>query len=194
MSPAFLLALQLVGRRVVVVGTADEALLRCRDLRVHGALVRLVAPTADAALAEYARAEPDVEWLVEQPSLAHLDGAWLCVVADRNDAWVELLGPACLERQLFFCAVDQPRHNSFSHVGVASAGPLRVGISTSGVAPGLARWLRARLQELFDRADFTGIVTRLAGARAAASAESRRGVVDAELAKLHFEATLTRDP
>jgi precorrin-2 dehydrogenase / sirohydrochlorin ferrochelatase len=168
-----LVALELEGLPVVVFGQTEEITRRAHDLVKAGALVTVVSPEYSRAISELVANLPEVVVSVKEPSPTDLDGKWLAVVADRNPAWVSLLGPAARERRVAFCAIDQPGHNTFSHVGMARAGALTLGISTSGRAPGLAGKLTKEFQDLLDRSQFKTVVDQVVLLREQSTREER---------------------
>src|SRR5688572_23458614 len=125
MTSMFPIALKLVGRRCLVIGSGTEAANRAQALADAGAEVELIAAN------EYAESS--------------LHGVWLCVLTERDAELAARLAQDCDARRLFFCAVDQPAFGSFSHVAIARAGSLFVGIGSSGRAPALARRMRELL-------------------------------------------------
>ncbi len=173
-APQLLVALTLEGRLCVVVGGSTEALTRAKTLVFHGATVRLVAESPSEELTSWANSEARVELVVETPTASHLDGAWLAVLAERDDFLAEQLGQAAQAQRVFFCAIDQPTHNGFAHLALARAGTLQIGIGTGGAVPGLASALRDRLQRLLDESAFGVVVERLARERREADATGRR--------------------
>jgi len=160
----FLLALDLSGKPVLVVGSGEEAIARASALKDAGASVSLVAPAPEAMLQDWA-AKNNVPLVEREPSEVDLDGMWLVVLADQNAQWAERLGRAARARRVFFCAIDQPKWNSFAHVALARAGALRVGFSSSGRAPALVAALRRELTRLFEEARLSDFVERMAELR-----------------------------
>jgi siroheme synthase-like protein len=130
-------ALNLRDRLCLVVGAGEEAQRRVRQLRKAGAHVRWVgAPTSDSldGISPLSRAfEP-----------ADLSDCWLVILADQDPEAAANIGELCNAARIFFCAIDQPTHNSFGHMALIEAEPVTIAISTGGAAPGLAR----RLQQL----------------------------------------------
>jgi precorrin-2 dehydrogenase / sirohydrochlorin ferrochelatase len=172
-TPPLLIALELKGRRVAVFGQSAEAARRASALLEHGAEVTLIAPERTEVIQELASREPRLTLYIREPNPDDLVGQWLVVVADQNPQWVSRLGPAAEAARVLFCAVDQPGWNTFSHVGVARAGALQLGVSTEGRAPGLSAVLRRELQKLLDESRFEEIVDHVVQLRENASPEER---------------------
>ena len=158
-TPWFPVALRLRGRRCLVVGTGDEANGRVRALAEAGAEVVSVA--------------------LFNPS--DLEGVWLAVLADRDGEAADRMARECETRRIFFCAVDDPRVGSYSHLALARAGNVVVAIGTNGEAPALARRLRELFQELFERAGLARFAERHAELRRSTRSEDRRAVLGAHV-------------
>ncbi len=192
-APFFLAALDLSGRACVVFGGGDEAERRVRELSEHGAVLTLVTPAPGPALTALALSSDTLVLHEREPALTDLDGVFLAVLADRNPAWVAMFGPAARARQLLFCAIDQPEFNSFAHVGVARAGVLQLGVSTSGRVPGVAGAIRKLLQTLLDDSRFERIVEKVQEVRESAPVSARSARVRALAAKIRLEGRLLLD-
>ena len=169
MTPAFPVALKLVGRACLVVGAGDEARARAAALEAAGAKVTIVSDAFD-------------------PS--DLDGMWLAVLTDRDDELAARIARAAEERRVFFCAVDQPEAGSYSHVAIARAGPVFGAFGTQGEAPALARRLRELIERLFDEADLGPFAKRLAELRAHTPPERRRDVLNAAVEGVRIDGSL----
>jgi siroheme synthase (precorrin-2 oxidase/ferrochelatase) len=68
------------------------------------------------------------------------------------------------------CCIDQPRYGFVAMAAIVKAGPVRVAISTAGLAPRVGKILKNALQRAMD-ARFTSFIERLAQARARTHAE-----------------------
>src|SRR6202000_1554455 len=79
-----------------------------------------------------------------------LNDIWLAVLVDNDAALATRIAALAERSQVFFCAVDQPEHNSYAHMAQARAGLLTIAISTAGQAPALGRKLREELERLLE--------------------------------------------
>jgi siroheme synthase-like protein len=191
-APSFPVALHLENKTCLVIGNGDEAARRARALLEAGARVRLVSPQPESAVV--ALLERDrVEHLREAYRAAHLDEAWLAVLADRDDELTARVGADCEARRIFFCAVDQPGYNTFAHVGIARAGSLTVTIGTEGRAPGLARRLKQELERVFAESNLAATVERIATARENARPEERASVTNRLAARIRLTGLVIDD-
>lgn len=163
------LNLHLQGKKCLVVGEGSEAEQRARSLADAGAHVLTLA-----------RDVPD----------AALDDTWLVVQTVTDAELAADLLRRCNARRIFFCAVDQPQHSSYSHLALARAGALTVAIGTEGQVPALGRRLRQELTRLLDEADAASEVERLARLRAATPAAERREVLARAVAEVRLTGEL----
>lgn len=143
--PFFPVGLNLDGRRCVVIGAADdrEAVEKAAALREAGADVRRVY----AALRD--EDVIDAFFVISTPQDAELS-ARLRALADRH--------------RFLLCCIDQPRYGFVAMAAIAKAGPVRVAISTAGLAPRVAKALKNGLQKAMDER-FARFVERLAVGR-----------------------------
>jgi siroheme synthase (precorrin-2 oxidase/ferrochelatase) len=164
----FPVALKLAGRRCLVVGSGEEADARARALAEAGADVR--------------RAE------VFEPGL--LDGVWLAVLTARDTELAERIDRECDARRIFFCAVDDPRVGSYSHLALARAGIVTCAIGTNGEAPALARRLRELFEKLFERANLADFAAAHARLRSQTPPAERKTVLGEHVRELRVEGEL----
>jgi uroporphyrin-III C-methyltransferase/precorrin-2 dehydrogenase/sirohydrochlorin ferrochelatase len=142
MFPAFL---NLVSRRVVVVGGGPVAASKLDALLTAGADVTVVAPDV----------RPEIDRLgvtvLRRPfEDADLDEAWWVVAAAPKDVNRQVLA-AAEPRGVFVNAVDDPDHATAYLGGVVRRHGATVAISTDGRAPALAGLLREALDAWLPR-------------------------------------------
>jgi precorrin-2 dehydrogenase/sirohydrochlorin ferrochelatase len=144
----FPVALELSGRRGVVVGGGTEAERKARALLEADASVTVVAPEVTPGLSDLAR-RGDLT-LVRRPYAAgDLDGAFLVIVAADDRAVVSAVFAEAEERRVLCNAVDDIAYCHFAVPSVVRRGELLVAISTGARAPALAKRLRKRLTAEF---------------------------------------------
>lgn len=185
----FPVALRLDGRQCLVVGSGHGAVRRTRDLLEVGARVRLVARAPDAALRELA-VDPAVKLEERGFEESDLDGVWLAVLAERDPELAARIGSAAERKQILFCAVDAPEHNTYFHMARARAGAVQAAITTSGTAPALGRRLAEELQRLFDDANLAGLSGELSELRALTASRDRADVLGRAVAGVRFGGKL----
>lgn len=160
MKPLYPLFANLEGRRVLVVGGGGVAERKVRSLMRCGAEVMVGAPRLTATLRRWA----------DDGRLAHLPGpfepdwlaaVWLVVAATGDRRVNAQVKAAADERSVLANVVDDPALSSFQVPAVVDRSPLVIAVSSSGVAPVLARRLREQMEALFDAS--LGALAALAG-------------------------------
>jgi len=144
-SPYFPVGLNLEGRRCVVIGNDREADEKSAALRESGADVRRIEDPANLRDEDLANAF----FVISTPQDEALS-ARLRVLADRE--------------RFLLCCIDQPKHGFVAMLAIAKAGPVRVAISTAGLAPRVGKLLKESLQRAMD-GRFARFVEHLAGER-----------------------------
>ncbi len=141
------MSLNLEGRRCIVIGAADdrEAIEKSAALEEAGADVRRVYDASALDEGELAGAF----FVISTPQDAELS-ARLRTLADRH--------------RFLLCCIDQPKFGFVAMAAIAKAGPVRVAISTAGLAPRVAKALKNALQRAMDDR-FARFVERLAEKR-----------------------------
>lgn len=158
-SPFYPVSLEVSGRPCLVVGGGTVAARKARTLLECGAVVAVIAPALSEemeALAsllrtverrEYAVGDAsDFRLVVTATGVPEVDGT---VYADAEAAgvWVN--------------SADDPEHSSFILPAVHRDGAVTVAVSTGGLSPTLASWLRTRLA--VECGDGLGVLAELLG-------------------------------
>lgn len=188
-KPVFPIALLLEGRACLVVGSGPELLSRTQALlaaHARPSVVSSAPPEAIRALAQAGRIDFHEREFVD----ADLADKWLAVLVDENPMLAARMAKVAEALRVFFCAVDQPEHNSYAHMAQARAGLLTVAISTEGEAPALARRLREELERLLTDSNMAEFVTRLAALRAQTPSPERRRVLGDAVSGVCFTGEL----
>ncbi len=145
------LFLNLVGRRVLLVGGGPVAAAKLQQLLAAAAEVHVVAPDV---VEEIARTAASCGVSIDRRPFApaDLDDVWLVVAAATPDV-NRAVAVAAEERRIFVNAVDDPANASAFLSGVVRREGVTVAISTSGDAPGLTALIRQGLDEVLPRRD-----------------------------------------
>lgn len=183
------IGLKVVGRTCLVVGETPEVWPRASTFFGAGAKVRVVSNNPPPDLLE-ASARGDVSLEQREFTEADLDDVWLAVLTDPDGALAERMARAAESRRVFFCAVDQPAHSSYSHLAIARNGPVIIAVSTGGRAPALARRLREELDRLLASVEIAPFVARLEALRASTASANRRKVLGNAVAGVHIDGKL----
>ncbi len=127
----------------MVIGAADdrEAIEKAEALRESGADVRWIQDPVALRDDELT----DAFFVISTPQDEELS-ARLRVLADRH--------------KFLLCCIDQPKYGFVAMAAIAKAGPVRIAIATSGLAPRVGKILKQRLQAAMD-ARFARFVERL---------------------------------
>lgn len=192
MSRGYPLNLILDGRRCVVVGGGAEAALRAGNLLEAGAEVLVVGEAETPGLDSLASPRLRLE---RRPfEERDLDDAWLVVQVTSDDALARRVAALCGARRIFFCAVDQPKSSSYSHLALARAGSLTLAVGTEGRAPALGRRLREELARVLLESNAAEEVERIARLRERLRERSpepeRREELGRAVASVHFTGGL----
>ena len=151
--PFYPVSLNLIGRRCVVIGPADdrEAIDKVRDLREAGA---------------------EVVWLTDPAAVRDedVDGAFFVIATPPDAALAVRLRLLADAHRFLLCAIDQPAYGFVAMQAIVASGSARIGISTGGVAPRVGGTLRAALQGALDER-FAGFLRALARRRSAVRAQ-----------------------
>ncbi|WP_088142278.1 siroheme synthase CysG [Achromobacter xylosoxidans] len=139
----------LKDRPVLVVGGGAVAERKTLSLLEASADVLLGAPELTPALAALA-AEGRIRHLAGRFDPAWLDQVWLVVAATDDRDTNAAVSEAAEARRIFSNVVDDPELSSFQVPSIVDRSPVIVAISSSGVAPVLARRIRERIESLFD--------------------------------------------
>ena len=157
--------LELSGQPVLVVGGGPVAARKAAGLKSADARVTVVSPTAVREIS----ADPDVRWLARPYERGEVSEYRLAVTATDDpeaNAAVKADGDAA---NVFVNSADDPSNCSFTLPAVARRGDLQITVSTGGRSPGLARWLRQRIEGQLDEG-YEGLLNLLSEARAEARA------------------------
>src|SRR5919199_5293 len=141
-TPYFAAFLDLVGRRVVVVGGGNVATTKVRALvPCRPAALVVIAPDASAHIRHEARAG-NVQWQARPYAAADLDGAALVFGAtDDRDLNARVAADA-RRRNIPVLAVDDVPNCDFIAPAIVRRGDLTIAISTAGRSPAMARRVR----------------------------------------------------
>jgi siroheme synthase-like protein len=188
MSHGYPLSLNLDGRRCLVIGGGSEAALRAGNLLEAGARVLVVADEEVPGLAQLGTERLQLEQRAYRE--ADLEDVWLVVQASMDGALASRVAADCARRRVFFCAVDQPEHSSYSHLALTRAGSLTLAVGTEGRAPALGRKLRHELARLLEEANAAEEVQALAELRDRTPRAERRTELGRAVADVHFTGKL----
>jgi precorrin-2 dehydrogenase/sirohydrochlorin ferrochelatase len=161
--PLFPMFLRLEGRACLVVGAGAVAEEKIRGLLDAGARVRVIAPSATAAIAELARTKK-LNWFARNFKPGDIADAFLIVAATSSAKVHERIWRAALGASVLCNVVDDPERCDFFYGAVVRRGALQIAVSTGGRSPALAQQIRKRLERQFC-SEYAAWVERLGRAR-----------------------------
>jgi precorrin-2 dehydrogenase len=144
----FPMFVKLEGRRCLVVGAGRVAEGKIETLLAAGAKVRVVAPKATRAVADWASGNR-ISWESREFKPADLDGAALVIAATSSPEAHERIYQEAQRRGIWCNVVDDPAHCDFYYPSVVRRGPLQIAVSTNGRSPALAQRLRKEFEAQF---------------------------------------------
>ena len=144
----YMAALNLTGRRCLVVGAGTIGLEKIEGLLACDAEVVVVAPEADREVAELAESGA-VEWRRRPYTAGDLEECFLVIAATSDtDVNIAVYGDA-EARAMLVNVVDVPPLCNFILPAIVRRGPIAIAISTAGASPALAKRMKSQIAELF---------------------------------------------
>ena len=137
--------------RILVIGDNCNALEKVNNLLLHSpeALVRIVCPHPTPEFEDLARLNPKIELLEAEFNPEHLHDIRLVISALSDVNLSEEIGKMVRKRGLLYNSDENPELCDF-HLGtVVSRGQLKIGISTNGKSPTLAKRIKEILNDSF---------------------------------------------
>jgi len=125
-------SLNLLDRPCLVIGNDREAIEKEAALREAGAAVTWIKDAATLQDSEVTRSF----FVISTPQDEVLS-ARLRALAD--------------EHRFLLCCIDQPKFGFVAMVAIVKAGPVRIAISTAGLAPRIGKLIKESLQRVFDK-------------------------------------------
>lgn len=131
------LVVDLVGRRVVVLGAGRVSHQKVALLLAAGARVTIITEQVVVAV------DDGVEAIVLRPyQRGDLEGAFLVVSATGNERVNDLVVAEARELNILLNVVDDASRSNFFFTAVHRDGDVVVSVSTEGSSPALAQWVR----------------------------------------------------
>jgi uroporphyrin-III C-methyltransferase/precorrin-2 dehydrogenase/sirohydrochlorin ferrochelatase len=151
---------QLKDRAVLVVGGGAVAERRATLLLEANAAVTVLAPELSPRLAELA-ADGLVRHVPRAFAADPLEPFWLVVAATSDRAVNAAVAAAATAAKRFVNVVDDPELCTFTMPAIVDRSPVTIAIGSSGLSPGLARWVKGVIETLLPAR--LGALAELAG-------------------------------
>ena len=189
--------LKLKDQACLIVGGGEIAARKADLLLACGAQLRVVSPTLCANLSRRLQAEA-FEHLARAYAPGDEAGMRLVIAATDEPAINASVHQRCEAANIWINVVDDPEHCRFIVPSIVDRSPLIVAVSSGGLAPVLARHVRARIEAWLPHG--YGLLARLAGnlrervkARFAEDAGARRRFWEIALESPAAEKALAGD-
>ena len=130
------------GRDVVVVGCGPAGAEKIARLAAAGAAVVAIDP-APVLLA----ASPGVVRVQRPFEPTDVEGVWLVVAATDDEAVNDAVAVASERAGVWVTRADRPDGGALAFAAAIDRGPVQVGVSTGGLSPSLAVWIRERIAQ-----------------------------------------------
>ena len=134
--------LVLRGKPVLLVGGGAVAARKLDALLAAGAEVHVVAP----AIAEEIKARAGVTWEERPYRSGDVAGHRLVLAAVDDPAVSRQVAAEAEAEGVWVNSADDPANCTFTLPSVLRRGPITIAVSTGGHSPGLAAWLRRKLE------------------------------------------------
>jgi len=147
-TPFFMMALNLRGRRCLVVGAGPVGLEKIEGLLAAEADVHVVALNALPEVEELAR-EGSLKLALRAYRSDDLEGAFLVFAATEDTELNVQVFQEAEARTMLVNVVDVPPLCNFILPAIVRTGPLAIAISTAGASPALAKRMKREIAETY---------------------------------------------
>jgi precorrin-2 dehydrogenase / sirohydrochlorin ferrochelatase len=161
-------SLEVEGRPVLVVGGGRVAARKVDGLLACGAAVHVIGEQ----VADELKARPGVTWEERPYRPGDVAGHWLVLSATDRPEVNRAVHDEAEAAGVWVNSADDPANCTFTLPSVLRRGPITVAVSTGGASPGLATWLRRRLEAELGP-EYETLLAMVAEARAGVKAAGR---------------------
>lgn len=147
-TPYYAVALNLAGRKCLVVGGGRVAERKVKSLLECRAAVKVVSPGATETIREWAQAGR-IEYEEREYCEEDLEEVFIAISATDSRELNRQVARDCFARNIPINVVDDPEFCSFIVPAVVRRGDLTISVSTGGKSPALARKLRQELEQQY---------------------------------------------
>ena len=140
--------LELIGRRVVIVGGGAVAARKAETLLKAGARLVIVAEHIDETLRGLCKGT-NAEFIESKYSKDYLAAATLVIAATDNEQLNSQIYKDCQQLEILCNVVDSPALCDFYVPAVVKRGDLQIAVGTEGKSPAFAGHIRKKLEKIF---------------------------------------------
>ena len=146
---SLLIAWQLDGKTVLIVGGGEVASGRIEHVLAAGAFISLVCPTAGlhSMTTSFLARSTKITHHDRNYELSDLDGVDMVLTAIDDVDVSRLIGTQCRDRRIPVNVADDPSYCDFYFGSQIRRGPLQIMVSTNGKGPKLANIIRKRIED-----------------------------------------------
>ncbi|KZV61710.1 siroheme synthase [Peniophora sp. CONT] len=146
---SLLVAWQLDGRTVLIVGGGEVASGRIENVLAAGASITLVCPAAGLhpLTKDFLTRSTRITHRDRNFELPDLDGVDMVLTAIDDVDVSRAIGTQCRERRIPVNVADDPSYCDFYFGSQIRRGPLQIMVSTNGKGPKLANIIRKRIED-----------------------------------------------
>ncbi|MGM0470990.1 MAG: precorrin-2 dehydrogenase/sirohydrochlorin ferrochelatase family protein [Bacillota bacterium] len=150
MAEHYPIALDLAGRKVLVVGGGAVAARKVEPLLTTGAEITVVSPQLSARLEELVN-ETEITYRQRVYSSTDIEDKFLVISATDEQSVNQQVAEDGLAQDKLVNIVDQPELSNFNVPAVVKEGSLCISIATDGKSPALSGQIRRRLETEFGK-------------------------------------------
>jgi len=143
----FPLFISLRDKTCLVVGAGQVAFRKVSSLLEFGAKVRVVAPATNSEILELAKSNK-IELILDEFDPAYVENMSLVIAATPFKNVNKMVAQACNKKNIPVNVVDTPELCSFIFPAIVDRNPMTIAVCSNGVAPVLARLIRARIEAI----------------------------------------------
>jgi siroheme synthase-like protein len=143
--------LNVINRSCLIIGGGKVAERKALSLLRAGGLIRIVSPKVTSELARLAK-QGKVSWIKREYQESDLEQIYLVIAATNRKELNRQISQDARKRGVLVNIVDEPELSDFITPAVVKRGKLIISISTSGVCPALARWIKQEVEEEYSSA------------------------------------------
>jgi siroheme synthase-like protein len=147
-SPYYPIALNIQGRKCLVVGGGQVALRKAKALLEHDADVEVVSPIFCLELNQLAT-DRAIRLIQRNYKTEDLQQVFIAIAATDNVKINKRVASEARRQGILVNVVDDPKNSDFIVPSYLKRGDVIVAVSTSGRSPALARKIRSELERNF---------------------------------------------